>query len=297
MQNQIREQITQHIVKSLQKGILPWRKPWSDVPDLVHLPTNFTTKRAYQGINIPLLWLAQHEKGFPISYWASFNQWQQVGASVKKGEKATKIVLYKKVEIKTKDDLGKEKLDTFPILRTWSVFNVNQVKGGAVEDLPRPSNARFCGVDRKRFDLTVTATKANIRRGGNKAVYYKPPGDFILMPNEEQFVDFSAYAQTLLHELAHWTEHRVGWEGSYGEGELRAEIASCFSATSLGILNSHHLENTAAYVQSWLKALANDPRFIFRAASAGSKAADYILSFSRQQENNEVNTFQTCPVE
>ena len=89
-QTDIRSSITNRIVAALKAGKIPWRKPWSEVPDPVRLPTNFTTKRAYSGINVPLLWLTQHEKGYPISYWASFQQWKASGASVRKdrGHKA-----------------------------------------------------------------------------------------------------------------------------------------------------------------------------------------------------------------
>ena len=89
-QTEIRSSITQRIVAALRSGKIPWRKPWSEVPDPVRLPTNFSSKRAYSGINVPLLWLTQHEKGYPISYWASFQQWKASGASVRKdrGHKA-----------------------------------------------------------------------------------------------------------------------------------------------------------------------------------------------------------------
>jgi len=290
-QAQIREVITQKIVEALKKGVVPWRKPWSDVPDPVRLPTNVVTKRAYQGANIPILWLAQHEKGYPISFWASFNQWKSVGASVKKGERATQIILWKPVERRVRDNEGNEKVETFPILRTWSSFNISQCQGEVIEQFTKPNGVKFDGVDRSEFDQAVAATKADIRHGGNKAVYHRPPADFILVPNEEQFESFPAYAETVLHELAgHWTEHRLGWEGNYSEGEIRAEAAAAFSATALGIPNTNSLDQHAAYIQSWLKELENDPKFIFRSMAAASKATDYFLSFSRPKEENQSAT-------
>jgi antirestriction protein ArdC len=98
-------------------------------------------------------------------------------------------------------------------------------------------------------------------------------------------VSFPAFAETLLHEMAHHseTEGRCGWTGTYAEGELRAEMASCFLMAALGIPGGD-LTNHAAYVQSWLQALENDPRHIFKAAAAASKASDYLLGFVRPKE-------------
>lgn len=72
-QNEIRAELTQKFVDALSRGVIPWRRTWRNIPDPVRLPTNFTTHRQYQGLNIPLLWMAQHEKGYPAGYWASFN--------------------------------------------------------------------------------------------------------------------------------------------------------------------------------------------------------------------------------
>jgi antirestriction protein ArdC len=290
-QTQIREEITNKIVEGLKAGVIPWRKPWRSIPDPVRTPTNFVTNRDYQGMNIPLLWLAQQQKGYPAGYWASFNQWKSVGCNVRKGEKATTIVLWKPVKsVKTKED-GEKVEKSFPILKTWNVFNVAQVEGKAAEKyqtLPAITGTGFVDVERAEFDKAVAATGADIRFGYEHAAYHRPPGDFIVMPDEARFENFPAFAETLLHECCHWTEWRTGWTGSYAEGELRAEMGACFLANALGIPNSTDLTNHTAYIQSWLKALEDDPKFIFRAAASSSKAADFILGFSRPKDEAEL---------
>lgn len=290
-QNEIRESITNRIVAALKQGKIPWRRPWTEVPNPAKLPTNFVSKRAYSGINVPLLWLTEHEKGYPVSYWASFKQWRDAGANVRKGEKATQIVFYRQVRKTVEQDDGEKRLETFPLLRTWSVFNVSQVEGPVTEQFkPKPQTdgvETFEGLDRAAFDRLISAIGADIRFGhGQRAAYYRPPHDFITMPDENQFVSFPAMAETLLHELAHFSEAegRTGWTGSYSEGELRAEMASCFLMAALGIPGGD-LTNHAAYVQSWLQALENDPKHIFKASSAASKAADYLLGFIRPKES------------
>jgi len=286
-QTDIRSNITNRIIEALKAGKIPWRKPWSEVPDPVRLPTNFSSKRAYSGINVPLLWLTQHEKGYPISYWASFQQWKSVGASVKKGEKATGIVFYRQVKKSVEQDDGTKKVESFPVMRTWSVFNVAQVSGEVADQFKaKPQHDGplvFEDVDRTEFDALVTASGADIRYGHTKAAYFRMH-DYIVMPDQKMFGSFPGFADTLLHELSHWTEHRLDWTGTYAEGELRAEMSSSFLSAALNIPNSGDLTNHAAYVQSWLQALENDPRHIFKASSAASKAADYLLAFIRPVE-------------
>ena len=283
-QNEIRQSITSRIVESLKNGKIPWRKPWSGV-DGPRTPTNFVTRRRYSGINIPLLWLAGQDRAYDLDYWATFQQWKSVGASVKKGEKATQIVFFKPVKRTVKDEDGDERVESFPLLRTFSVFSIHQVSGAVVEPfLNRPAVPPFVHEQREEFQRVVAATQADIRFGGSKAVYFRLPGDYIQIPEEGYFRTFPAFSETLAHELSHWSEHRMGWTGSYAEGELRAELAAIFLVASLNIPESNDLTNHVAYLQSWLAALENDPKFLFRAAAAASKSADFILSFSKSQD-------------
>jgi antirestriction protein ArdC len=114
--------------------------------------------------------------------------------------------------------------------------------------------------------------------------YNRLPADYIQVPQEGHFESFPAFAETVAHELSHWSEHRMGWTGNYAQGELRAEMAAVFLTAALNIPDSGDLTNHVAYLQSWLSALENDPKFLFRAAAAASKSADFILSFSRGVE-------------
>ncbi len=283
-QSEIRQNITNKIIESLKQGRIPWRKPWSGFAG-PRTPTNFFTKRHYSGINIPILWLAGQEKGYGVDYWASFQQWKSAGACVKKGEKATQIVFFKPMRKTVKDENGDEKLESFPLLRTFSVFNIAQVSGAVVEPfLDQPAGQVFVDEHRENFDLLVSATGADIRFGGSEALYYRLPCDYIQVPHEGWFRSFPAFAETLAHELSHWSEHRLNWTGSYAEGELRAEMAAVFIVAALNIPESESLENHAAYLGSWLEALENDHKFLFRTAAAASKSADYLLSFSRSQD-------------
>ena len=134
-------------------------------------------------------------------------------------------------------------------------------------------------------DAVIEATGADIRYGGNEA-FYRSGDDFIQVPFRHQFESAEAFYETSFHELCHWTEKRVGFdrsqaENTYALGELVAEIGSCFLMGELGLPTTSNLTNHAAYLESWLKGMNGDPKFIFRAAAQASKAVEFVLSFSR----------------
>lgn len=297
-QNQIRETITNQIVEALAKGTVPWRRPWNNDP-CAGAPANAVSKNLYRGVNPFILQIAADRYGFTSRYWATYKQWSDLGAQVKNrptdvrpGQWGTQIVFCKPVMKTKQDHHGEEVEERFWALRTFTVFNVDQVFGDGVNRFrvgqtivaPTEVEERF-----ERAEEVVAATGADIRYGGNQA-FYSLVSDYIQMPNREQFA-VPEFWDTLLHELTHFTEHpsRLNWdrskpENSYAMGELIAELGSVYLAGELGLPLADNLPNHVAYLQSWLTALKNDSRFIFKAAAQATKAADYIMSFSRTPE-------------
>ncbi|MHC2069753.1 ArdC family protein [Bremerella sp. T1] len=290
---QIQEEITKKIIESLKEGTIPWRKPWSTSPN-IGTPTNLVSGKAYRGINPLLLALHQDQHGFSSKWYATFNQWRDLGARVEKrpdhvkpGEWGAGIIFYAPIT-KTKEDptTGEEIEVQFAMLKQYTVFSAEQVELPSnlrhlVDVDPETKNDEF--VDFATAEVAIAATEANIKFGGDKC-FYSLSTDHIQMVKKERFEKEKEYYSTLLHELSHWSEKRCEWTGSYAEGELRAEISAAFMCSELQIPQSDDLTNTQAYLQSWLKSLENDPRFIFKASSAASKASDYVLSFSRKEE-------------
>ena len=294
-QTQIRQQITDQFIEALQSGgVPPWRKGWA-----CHgggLPTNFVSKRRYSGVNIILLQMAAARNSFTSKHWGTFNQIRALGGAVKRrpddvppGRWGTTIVFFKPVKKAEIDpDTGKEVEVGFPILRTYTVFNLDQAEGAKLDRFRTPVVTN--GGDFEDFEpaeRTIEATGADIRHGGDRAFYHKPVeegGDYIRLPHRHQFEAEKEYYATALHELAHWSETRLGWTAPYALGELRAEIVASFLLAELGVPQSDDLTNHQAYVAGWLKALQNDPRYIFTASNAASKATDFLLSFSRPTE-------------
>ena len=130
----------------------------------------------------------------------------------------------------------------------------------------------------------IAATRADFRIGGDRA-FYVPSDDCIQVPRPEAYFEPINWHRTALHELGHWTGHpsRLARDlsgnfasNSYGKEELVAEMASAFVCASLGIVPT---VRHADYLGAWLDILREDNRAIIRAASAASKAADYLLAF------------------
>lgn len=297
-QVEIQRQITERILDGLKNGVVPWRKSWRADKNS-GAPANVISKRPYSGVNPILLDLVAMSRGYSSRFWGTFEQWKGIGAQIRKrpadckpGQWGTSVIFYRQIK-KTRIEDGEEKTDTFPILRTYCVFNIDQVEGDL--DYLRAStdsNSSPLQADYEPAQKAIDATGADIRFGGDRAFYARPcgefphhsGGDFVQVPKQSQFPSCREFYATNFHELVHWSEVRLGWKGSYAMGELIAEIAACYIAAQLGIPCSDDLSNHTSYLASWLKELQNDPKAILKAASQASKATEFVLGFSRNAE-------------
>lgn len=291
-QTEIREKVTNQIIKALQSDPIPfWRKPWSKNTNTGY-PTNAVSRKPYRGINNLILSL----KNYDSKWFATYNQWQSLGCQVRKGEKGIPIILFKPIHKVIINNNGEEEIQSFLLLRMWSVFHISQVNGDKTPFQITTPHTKHHFMNYQPAEQTIAATKANIYYDG-KLPFYSPKYDFIQMPPKESFQEIHEFYGTLTHELIHWTGHqsrlnrlnklaRFGNE-SYAIEELIAELGSSFLLAELHIPQSNDLRNVTAYLAHWLKILKQDHTAIFTAASAASKAADFILSFSQPQEITE----------
>ena len=304
-QTQIRQEVTAKIIEALEKGVKPWRRPWS-VSKNSGRPKSLTG-HLYSGIN-PLL-LELHNLRFNLrSRWhGTFRAWSNLECTVKKrpadvepGDWGCRIVLYRPFTKTVVDKAtGQEDEQDFYLMRYFTVFSADQVEGKVAERLQVHDEPATGNVlpDFQPAEELIAATGADIRHGGDRAYYRRPlpegswpnhtDGDYICLPAKHRFDPVNAFYETAIHELAHWSEIRTGWDHGkqgYAMGELAAEIAASFLSTELGIPQSETLENHAAYLQSWLAAMKNDPAYIFKASTQASKVADYLLSFVKKEE-------------
>lgn len=296
-QNEIRQNITNQIIAALAAGTAPWRRPWASDSN-AGAPSNAASGKRYSGVNPLLLQIAAEHFGFKGKYWGTYRQWSELGGQVmsrpshvRSGEWGTQIVFCKPCK-KTREENGQEIEDKFWLLKTFTVFNIDQVTSEAVDKFRvgnQPITQEQVEERYQQADDAIEATGADIRHGGNKA-YYQPDDDFIQMPNRQQFAH-GEYYETAFHELTHWTEHpsrlnvdRTKPENSYAFCELVAELSSVFISGELGLPVEQTMGNHASYLASWLQELKGDTKFIFKAASQATKAADYVLGFSRPVE-------------
>jgi antirestriction protein ArdC len=271
------QEVTDQIVAAIEAGAGSWEMPWHCKAG--GLPVNAARGYRYNGINVFTLWCAQDRNGFGSAEWATFKQWQSIGAQVRKGERGSTSIFFKPLEIDDASAAGGKK--TIPIAREAVVFNADQVDGYQADaDLPL-----FHAADRiAHADEFVRRTGAVIHHGGGRA-YYRISTDEIQLPDFASFHAPEGYYGTALHELTHWTRHesrlarefgreRWGDEG-YATEELVAELGAAMVCASLGI-QSRLREDHAAYIANWLKVLKNDKRAIFTAAAHAGRAADFL---------------------
>ncbi|PYJ96416.1 MAG: hypothetical protein DME23_20855 [Verrucomicrobia bacterium] len=273
--------ITDRVIALLQQGTIPWHKPWRG-GDM--LPQNLVSRRPYRGVNVFLL----HAMSYESPFWLTFKQATAMGGNVRRGEHACPVVFWKWLDVAdASEPTGKRKL---PMLRYYSVFNVAQCDGvtaPTVEGTDRPHNP----IETAEQIVAAMPKRPAIRHGLDRAIYY-PATDSVGMPSPERFETAENYYNVLFHELTHSTGHesrlnRKGvsgsdgqWAGfgsqSYSKEELVAEMGAAFLSGQAGIVE-RTIDNSAAYVKSWLQRLKDDARLVVQAAAQAQKAADFIL--------------------
>ncbi len=286
----------------MKQGTIPWRRPWND-PDapqngLINGPWNPTTGKAYRGSNTLILRGAQLVHGYEDSRWLTYKQAAGIGgAQVRRGEKGQQIAYWDFSKTAKAEDGeqpavgGEEKGYRGPSVFVATVFNASQIDG-----MPEPPPPFIMpeSVRNLRVRELLDKHQPNVNHDGGNRAFYSIAADSIHLPKHHTFSDDVSYQATLLHELAHWTgaKHRLdrdqtGRFGSqdYAKEELVAELSSLFISERLGIgVGREHEGQHAAYLQSWMKALADDPKTLFRAASQAEKVMTFldIPAFERE---------------
>jgi len=277
--------VTQQIISAVEAGSGRWVMPWHATGAPLAMPQNPSTEARYRGINVISLWIAAAARGYGQGYWASYNQWQRLGAHVRKGERGVPIVFYKELELDHDDRNTRQRF----MARTTKVFNVGQIEGWVVPEPPLVSKVETS----IEIDAFVKATSARIHHGSYVACYDRRT-DQIELPVLGQFVGTAtsspteAYYAVLLHELTHWTGApnrldrtfgaRFG-DHAYAFEELVAELGAAFLCSGLGVSNEPRPDH-AAYISSWLEILGRDAKAIFTAASQAQRAVGYLESIS-----------------
>lgn len=290
-------EITDRIIEQLEKGIIPWKKPWTGVNSGA---ISYATGRPYSLLNQLLL-------AKPGEY-ATFNQVKKAGGTVNKGAKAKTVVFWKVLPREktdaagnvVRDADGKPVIEGLPVLRYFQVFHVTddctgiepKHAGEMPENPAKPD-------ERAEIILTDYVRREGITLEnaiGDRA-YYSPLFDLIHLPIMEQFDGAPEYYSTAFHEAVHSTGHTTRlnrFEGSaaaaafgsesYSKEELTAEIGSACIMHELNLETPSSFKNSAAYIQSWLRVLKDDKRMIISAAARAEKAVKRILNITESKQ-------------
>lgn len=274
--------VTNRIIEQLDKGYIPWKKPWANCLDGTF---NRITRKPYSLLN-QLLLIHDGE-------YATFRQWSESGGRVKKGEKSEIVVFWKIQEVSEKNESGEIKVKKVPILRYYNVFHISQVAN--VLPLEKTEDFNTEPIERAEATLHDYLQREGIRLhiGKSDRAFYRPSDDSITIPAITQFEQAEEYYSTAFHECSHSTlkasrcdreaDNKTAYFGNeeYSKEELVAEISSAAILHSMGIETPETFRNSCAYIQNWLHVLRNDKRFVISAAGKAEKAAKYILGIDK----------------
>ena len=276
--------VTDRIVDALERGVHPWVQPWA----------NQTTGRVsrplrhngvpYRGVNVLLLWAEATDKGLTSPYWLTYRQALELKGHVRKGETGSVVVYSKQLTKTVVDEAGEAVEEARSLLRSYVVFNVDQIDGLPVDYYPKPMECNNSVARIQAADDFFTNTGAVIFQYGDEACYI-PTLDRIHIPRLESFKDAESFYSTLAHECTHWTMHPSRLDRSFGskrwgdEGyaveELVADCGAAFLCADL-TLACEPREDHAPYLAHWLKVLKADRHAIFSAASHAQRACDFL---------------------
>ena len=274
--------ITTEIVSAIEAGAGDWRMPWHHDGAATTRPQNVTSRRRYRGVNVLALWIAAEAAAYSSGLWGTYRQWALLGAQVRKGERGTTVVFWKQAASRADDDHDDGEAGPGRMFaRAFTVFNLAQVEGYEPPPVAvLPEGERF-----GHAEAFVAVLKIPITEGAYDA-HYRIDLDHIFMPTFASFRDASAQMGTLLHEAAHATGAKHRLDRNFAERfkrdslaieEICAELTASFVLADLGIAH-HPRADHAAYIDSWLRILKGDRKAIFTAASAASRAAEFLTN-------------------
>lgn len=284
----IHETVTDSICQLLETGTIPWVMPWSQVrPQSVD-------GHIYSGMNMFLLTWAVVQNNYTDPRFVTFFRATELEGHVKKGEHGYPITIYTKYD---KDVIGADgtvQIETKSYLDCKYVFNVSQCEGLNLK--PLKEFHKIDPITRAEEVISHMPNRPEIRFGTGRCGYY-PTLDYIEMACKELFKTSEHYYATLFHELSHSTAHEtrldrkiddhVFGDHEYSKEELVAEMTAAMLLCECGIDSPDTLNQNAAYIAGWLKALNNDKTMLTYASGKASAAAKYIIGKSQFDQDDD----------
>lgn len=293
----IYELVTERVIAKLEEGTAPWQKPWTAAAGGV--PVSLSSKKPYRGINVFLLAIAAADGGYRSNWWGSYKQIEKLGGQVRKGEKSTVVVFWKRLPIEEVVD-GKKVKKVIPLLRYFRVFNAEQCDG-LPEKYQAPAEVEGTFAEHKDAERIIKEylgreDAPELRYGGDRA-FYADALNLIQLPAREDFHSEEEFYSTAFHEVTHSTgsPRRLDRKGiaefdhfgseKYAKEELVAEMGSAILQAVTGI--EAPFDNSAAYIANWLTKLRDDKKLVVQAAAQAQRAVDHILGVEYSKGDDE----------
>jgi antirestriction protein ArdC len=280
--------ITDRIISELEKGATPWVKPWRTLKGMpgAGMPHNPLSGTHYRGINH--LWLSMLQGAYTTPYWVTLKQANKANARIREGERGTPVVFWSVSKKDSKGANGETVTSAYAFIKHYHVYNIEQVEGLILPEAPPAPVADFDQSPTVMALIDRLALSGGLTHAGDSA-YFQSARDLIVMPPMAAFASAANYHATLLHEAVHATGHesrlkrltpaRFGSD-NYAYEELVAELGAAMLCAHTGI--DGDLRH-AGYIESWLKALKNDKKFILSASGKAQAAMDFLTA-SKQVE-------------
>lgn len=273
------ELVTNRILEQMEKGIVPWQKPWGGASGAI----SYVTRKPYSLLNQFLL-------GKEGEY-LTFNQVSNLGGKVKKGAKGSFVVFFKQYPIKEEviDDNGEKKIEThiIPILKHYYVFHIDDCEGIESKCVKGDDTLEVKEDAEGIINNYFNRESCTIEIKQSDGAFYSPSEDKVVCPSIKQFDEVEEYYSTIFHETTHSTGHTSRLDRKLNEGlfgndpyakeELVAEIGSAFLCSKCGLDSKKAFKNSVAYIQNWAKQLKSDKKLIVSAAGKAQKAVNFIL--------------------
>lgn len=277
------ELIADKIIESLESNQIPWKKPWTSLS-----PKNLSSMKEYRGINHILLSMVATKYPF----FLTFKQAKDLGGTVLKGSKSVPVFFYSVIEkgqAETKKEVDPTTIDRYFFMKQYSVFTLEQIDGIDFSHHIDPV-IDFEPVMKAENLINAFLQDQLLSIKPAQKAAYSPSLDHLIMPDKNQFHSVDAYYSTIFHEMIHSTGHekrlkRAGFDTTYhrfgSKGyafeELVAEFGAAMLASYCGVDTSLQDGQNAAYINSWLKVIKDDPTICYKAASKAQAAVDFIL--------------------
>lgn len=283
-QSEVIEKVTKRVFEIMETGeTIPWNRPWMSIDKACQ---NFTTGKAYNGINAFILSLMSGEfDGCP--YFATFDQFKSKNITV--NQKGYIPVIFFSWLEKEDEETGEEK--AIPFFKYFRVFSLLQTDSAQKWEEEKDSvlvNKNFQNNDQADLLINQYAEKmASITNKQQGRACYSPSSDTITLPLKAQFPIESQYYATVFHEMVHSTGHssRLSRSGvtnptkfgshEYSQEELVAEMGSFALMHYFNI--PVQIDNQASYIRGWMKALKDNPKYLVWASGQAEKAVNFII--------------------